>query len=457
MVLNFKIMSFLIPIPNVQQCGPSFIQRLEKELNVAEENTSNPKNKNKKFIPRGPPKTVRVWTSIPEREALALPFGWATTHFSPSTYRPPRNVNNSLLSSLQFTGTLREEQQGIFRDTMELLRLQHGCACIAVYPGGGKTITSLCLCHRLGLKTVVLVHRLVLVHQWIESIQNFFSSDVRVHFLTTTNKTIPLDKDIYIVNAINVPKWGYEEWSKVNIATVIVDECHVMVTSVMVQALSFFSPRYVLGLSATPYRPDGLDVLLKDYFGKGKVIRELQRRHDVYMLPTNIVAPDEKDEKGQRLWNPVLEFQASDVPRNQLLVEFCSREEYRERNILVLCKRRKHIELLKEMFRKKTSDKEEVGVFYGDMTTFPKEARILIASFQKVGVGFSHNRLDMLVLACDCEEYFLQYLGRVFRRPDVVPIVVDVVDIHPVLNKHALTRKKVYRQCGGILQKIEKK
>uniref|UniRef100_A0A6C0D183 Helicase ATP-binding domain-containing protein n=1 Tax=viral metagenome TaxID=1070528 RepID=A0A6C0D183_9ZZZZ len=443
-------MSFLIPLVDVQQHGAKFVHRLEKELEVTEENDSpahGPPQKCKKKY--GPPKRVRVWTSIPEKQSLTIPYAWATKHFSPSLYRPKRTLENVWSSSVEFIGTLRQEQQEIFQETLQLLKTQCGSACVAVYPGGGKTITSLCLSHRLGLRVVVLLHRLVLVEQWRESIQHFFTPNIRFHFITTADKMIPKGMDIYLINAINVPKWTFQEWSDLNIGTVLVDECHVMVTNVMVQALSFLTPRYILGLSATPYRPDGLNILLEYYFGHGKVIRKLFRPHQVMVLKTGLTAPDEKDEKGQRLWNPVLEFQACHEERNRKIVDYCSQDMYKERNILVLCKRRQHIELLRTLFEEKTSSKEEVGVFYGDMTTFPKNSRILLASFQKVGVGFSHNRLDMLVLGCDCEEYFLQYLGRVFRRPDVVPIVIDVVDVHSVLQRHAQTRKRVYRECGG--------
>ena len=89
------------------------------------------------------------------------------------------------------------------------------------------------------------------------------------------------------------------------------------------------------------------------------------------------------------------------------------------------------------------------AIFKESDVIFDKESRILISSFQKVGTGFSHDKLDMLILGVDTEEYFLQYLGRVFRRKDSSPIILDIVDEHPVLWKHFRTRSKVYRESGG--------
>ena len=71
-----------------------------------------------------------------------------------------------------------------------------------------------------------------------------------------------------------------------------------------------------------------------------------------------------------------------------------------------------------------------------DTNTFDKDSRIIAASLQKCGVGFSHDILDSLIIASDMEEYFIQYLARVMRTEEVEPIVFDLVDNHPSLKKH---------------------
>ena len=96
---------------------------------------------------------------------------------------------------------------------------------------------------------------------------------------------------------------------------------------------------------------------------------------------------------------------------------------------------------------------ENVCIFKESDTTFNTDCRILVSSYQKVGTGFSFDKLDMLILGTDTEEYFLQYLGRVFRRLDVKPIVIDIVDSHPILMKHFNSRRKIYKETGGVIQK----
>jgi hypothetical protein len=91
-----------------------------------------------------------------------------------------------------------------------------------------------------------------------------------------------------------------------------------------------------------------------------------------------------------------------------------------------------------------------------DTNTFDKESRIIVASLQKCGVGFSHDILDSLIIASDMEEYFIQYLARVMRTEEVEPIVFDLVDNHPSLKKHFGHRKKVYTKAGGVIKDYKK-
>jgi len=129
--------------------------------------------------------------------------------------------------------------------------------------------------------------------------------------------------------------------------------------------------------------------------------------------------------------------------RQQWIADLC--RHYHDRRILILGKR---VDALRALSLKIPGS----TLFTGTQVVFDTDARVLVSTFSKVGTGFSHDCLDMLILANDTEDYFLQYLGRVFRRPDVVPVVIDMIDHHPVLQNHYRTRRKVYLETGGVLQ-----
>jgi superfamily II DNA or RNA helicase len=313
-----------------------------------------------------------------------------------------------------------------------------------------NTITSLSIASTINTRTMVFVNKLVLIDQWLATIYRWFGASTAVQVIQGKSKALVPEKDFYIVNALNVKKHLFTEYEKLGIGLLIVDECHLMMTKIFSQALSYIRPRYLMGLSATPYRIDGFDILLELYFGLHRVIRKLQRPHTVYCTDTNIVIQHDCDGRGDIIWNSVIDKQTSDTERNRLIASTC--QKYPDRNILILSKRIKQIEDISRFLQELN---ESVTVMKENDNTFDEDARILVATFQKVGTGFSHDKLDMLILASDTEEYFIQYLGRVFRRPDVEPIVIDFVDRHPILKKHFQSRKKVYEQSGGVVRYVK--
>ena len=218
-----------------------------------------------------------------------------------------------------------------------------------------------------------------------------------------TSKSNKKESDFYIINAQNVEKMGRDFFN--DIGLVIVDEAHLIMAERLSKSLQYVHPRYLIGLTATPYRPDGLNLLLDFYFGPDKIIRKLFRDHLVYKVDTGFKPPIEYTTNNKVNWGALLDTQANNEERNN--------------------------------------------------QEFDKNARILIGTNSKVGTGFDHKKLDALLLAADVEEYFIQYLGRVFRTQDGIPLIIDLIDKNNILNKHWLTRKGVYKEHGGTINNFD--
>ena len=244
------------------------------------------------------------------------------------------------------------------------------------------------------------------------------------------------------MNAINIPKKPHGFFD--NIGTVITDEIHLIATEKLIQSFNYLRPRYMIGLSATPTRPDGMDCLLDVYYGKEKINRKLYKKHFVYKINTDFVPNFKIGITGKVDWNSLLESQTEDTDRNELIIKII--KYFKNRFFLILSKRVKQVEYL--VNRLKTVG-ESVTSLVGDNKDYDENSRILVATVQKAGVGFDHPKLDALILASDLEEYFIQYLGRVMRREDVEPYIFDIVDNNRILKSHFYVRRKVYLEHGG--------
>ena len=170
----------------------------------------------------------------------------------------------------------------------------------------------------------------------------------------------------------------------------------------------------------------------------------MHQPHLVYKINTGFTPEIEYDRNGNLNWGKIIEAQCLNEERNNLIIKII--QKFKDRTFLVLTKR---VEGANILFKKLKDMNEHVDTYIESQTEFDKNCRILIGTTSKVGVGFDHDKLDALILASDLEEYFIQYLGRVFRRHDTIPIVFDLVDNNPVLKRHFATRKSTYMEAGG--------
>jgi superfamily II DNA or RNA helicase len=384
----------------------------------------------------GQPRMIYPFTI--RNDIIHLPFAYAKNILKIS--RPKREDFPSI--KLSFNGKLRPEQEKVRKEALEKLS-KKGSILISGYPGFGKTITAINISLVIGFKTLIIVNKIVLIKQWKESILKF-CPEANIQKLTSKSKKDE-KSHFFIINAQNVEKLPKDFFK--DVGSVIVDEAHMIMAETLSKSLQYVSPRYLLGLTATPYRPDGLDILLQLYFGKYKIIRELVRDHTVYKINTGFKPPIERNIQGRLNWGSILDAQATNEFRNNLIVQII--QKFSSRNFLVLIKR---ISQGKYLLEKLKELGESVTDLMGSNQKFEKDARILIGTCQKVGVGFDHDKLDALLLATDIEEYFIQYLGRVFRRKDVEPIIFDFVDENSTLKKHFNTRQSVYQKHGGTIK-----
>lgn len=338
---------------------------------------------------------------------------------------------------------LRPYQKEVIDISIERLNSVRTCF-LAMATGKGKTLTAIYLASRLKLKTLVFLYRSNLFTQWEESILKVMKN-AKIQTITSTN-SIDNDCDFYFINPINVAKRSIEDFK--DIGFLIVDEAHALCSEKFSQSMLYVTPKYCVGLSATSDKNEFVEQVLNLHFGDVRIEVPLYVEHDYYKFCTKIVPTDIRlNAQGHTDWNSVLEFQSTNAERTELIVKVC--QFFYQRNILVLCKRKDQTITIYKML---SELKESVDYTTGTKKKYDKDARILVTTFSKSGVGFDHPKLDMLVVASDVQELFAQYFGRCVRREDSSPIVVDFVDDFKILERHFKVRKDYSISVGGKIK-----
>ena len=152
---------------------------------------------------------------------------------------------------------LREYQQEAI-DNLKAMR-ENGETIALLYhaTGVGKTVTAATDAKSVGGRTLFLVNSLKLASQ-AELTFNKIWSEVSLGKYMGTSK----DKDAYVVFAtVQTMSKHLLDFYPDTFDYIVVDECHHAAAQTYKKIFSYFTPKFILGLSATPERTDGEDML----------------------------------------------------------------------------------------------------------------------------------------------------------------------------------------------------
>lgn len=368
---------------------------------------------------------------------VAVPFSY---FFRELNLGFPNDGDEAPQMKAKFRMELFERQKSIRQESFDILNRTHSLL-LSLYTGFGKTNYAIYASCKIGNKTLITCHRSRLVLQWVDSITRACGKETKIQVVKGKAALDP-EADFYIINPVLLPKRDRFEFR--HIKTVIIDEAHLICTEKYSRGLNFLFPKYLICLTATPIRSDGQDKVLDLFVGKNMIYRPLKANFNAYLFSTGFKPKIQQNSAGDLDWNSVLASQAQDSGRNTTIVDLC--RYFSRRNILLLCKRKDQAKILHDGL---VECGEDSCIFMGSNKYFNLESRIVVSTCSKSGVGFDHPKLDMLILASDVEENFIQYLGRVFRREDHYPIIIDMVDSFRPLQNHSESRKKIYQEAGG--------
>ncbi len=240
-----------------------------------------------------------------------------------------------------------------------------------------------------------------------------------------------------------------------HVGHVVVDEAQHCPADTFSGVVGQLPARYLLGLSATPYRRDGLDAVINFYLGP--VVAKMDER----ALADRLIKPHViKRETGISVrgdsFTELVSRLTTDSGRNALIAGDVTQAVAEGRRCLVLSDRVDHVEELAALLQ---AEGRAAAALHGQQGKRERgrvvaaagagALDVVVATCSLVGEGFDCPALDALFLATPVsyEGRIVQYIGRVSRTAPgkVDAVVCDYCDDHRMLWASWRKRSEVYR------------
>jgi hypothetical protein len=155
-----------------------------------------------------------------------------------------------------FNGILKPSQQ----DAVDAV-IAHENGILCAPPGAGKTVMGCAVIAKRNVSTLILVHRKPLLEQWRSRLVEFLG--LRKDEIGVLGKTQTQPSTAVVLGMVQtLAKSISPATLLVSFTQVIIDECHHVPATSFEAVMKACPARFILGLTATPIRKDGLQKIL---------------------------------------------------------------------------------------------------------------------------------------------------------------------------------------------------
>lgn len=390
--------------------------------------------------------TINFFYLREKEKEVVLPYAFASQVLQ-------RKVNSNIQYpeiKYNFTKTLYEVQKDVAEEALNYLQIK-GTVILNLYTAFGKTVVGAFLGATLGKLTLVLFTSVVLIEQWRNTFKEFTDGVVWV----VGEEPPPFAHIILCMNGRfgDLPK----EYLK-SIGTVIIDEAHDFCTPSRVECLLGTIPSYVIAMTATLERKNGMHSMIHAMCGM-EVIKKISKKpFNVFKYNTGITVDIKLNRIGDPDWSALQRSIAESEERNNMALELVKlNTNYK---ILILTWRREHVNY---MVTKLQERGETVDFMCGNKKSY-SDSRILVGTIKKIGTAFDEKtacdnfngfRLNMLILLGSMKSIALleQVAGRVFRAE--FPQIIHFVDDMKISENHWNEGQRWYKSRNGCIHNYD--
>lgn len=358
--------------------------------------------------------------------------------------------------NIEFKGGLRGDQVPIVEKFVAHAK-QHGCGLLELYCGFGKTVLALNIIAKLRKKTLIIVHKEFLLNQWIERIEQFLP-DAKVGKIQ--GQTLDIEgKDIVIGMLQSLSMKDYDDSIFSQFGFTVVDECHHILAEVFSNSLFKIVTKYMLGLSATMNRKDGMTKVFKMFLGD--VVVKVERKNESSVLVKGIEYRSDDSEfeetelnfKGQPHYSKMIGKLCGYNPRREFILKVLvdvlskAREKGQRIQVMMLAHNRNILKYMYDAIEHRQIG--TVGYYVGGMKerdlkeTESKE--IVIATYAMAEEALDIKTLTTLFMMTPKTDV-TQAVGRILRIKHDHPLVIDFIDTHDTFKRQWYKRRTLYKK-----------
>ena len=424
-----------------------------------------------------------------------LPRAWGLAEFGEAE-ASTLVEGNPIREDLVFIGKPYDYQKEIVDN---FVNVGNGLICVPC--GRGKTFMAINIAARLGRKFMVVVDKEFLLQQWSGELRSLMpgirigiiqenkkqiglveqvvktlpelkaelkqlglkvggTKDELLARLAEVHTPVPVEYDCCIAMIQTLVQRDFDERDFRSFGLTIFDECHHLGAAHFSRALFKVQTKFMLGLSATPTREDGLTKVFEWFIGKPVYWEKIREADpDVIVRKVEFEADDPAysneptDFRGDlvlaTLLTQILEYE----PRNQA-IDAVIKDLVAEpdRRILVLSDRITHLERIERGLPKGTTSSYYIGGMKENVREGgAKTAQVLLGTYAMASEAMNIKTLNTMVMVSPRKK-IEQSTGRILRvqKGDrvVAPLIVDIVDSHGVYQGQWLKRKAYYKKCA---------
>jgi len=374
--------------------------------------------------------------------------------------------------------TPRPNQIEIFNQVAE--HLQAGkSGIVSAFTGWGKSPMSFYAIAAIKRKTLIITTKEDIFDQWVEGAQKFLGLDHQDVGIIRGNKCEVIGTKIVVAMIQSLSRTDkYPDWITKDFGLVIFDEIHRVGASQFSRVADMFPAKLRLGLSATPQRSDGKELLI--YAHIGQVFARTENEEQIpkvliycshWQCPRYLRTNRETGkrdltriphEAGRTI--RVEKAIATDEERNHLLSQIIKNALDKERKLIVFSTLHEHLKRLYQHCHDQLGiSAQDMGFYIGATSKADKERRgkeiykpILFTTYAMMGEGTSFDWFDSCLLAMP-RANVAQPVGRIRRTYEnkKPPITIDIIDEDsPVFLGYARSRLKWYEKIGAQIKQI---